>query len=82
MGDIDSDFEGWTWTHGARKWHYYRSLRAICGGTLMLAHPSEGYQLGNDNSPDNCASCRRRLTAEASKQRAQASQEQANKEQP
>lgn len=57
----DKSVEGWTWTHGARKWHYYREKRAICGGVLMWVHPSEGYQLGNDTSKDNCAACKRAI---------------------
>jgi len=56
--------EGWTWHHGGRKWHYYRNGCAICGGMMLLKHPSEGYELGNDDSADNCAACRRKKAAE------------------
>lgn len=61
----DPKTEGWTWHQGGRKWHYYREKRAICGGMLLLVHPSEGYELGSDNSPDNCAACKRRRLVEA-----------------
>jgi hypothetical protein len=55
--------EGWTWLHNSRKWHYFKGGRAVCGGFMLLAHPSEGYQTGNDNSPDNCAACKRKRLA-------------------
>ena len=61
---IDKRVEGWTWTHGGRKWHYYRDSRAICGGWLLLKHPSEGYEIGNDDSADNCAACKRKIAAQ------------------
>jgi hypothetical protein len=57
--------EGWTWHQGGRKWHYYRGHKALCGGMMMLVHPSEGYELGNTDSKDNCAACRRKKQAEA-----------------
>lgn len=60
----DSRVEGWTWVRNSRKWHYYRECRAICGGMMMFCHPSEGYELGNDDSEDNCAACKRKLAAE------------------
>ena len=63
---VDKNVEGWTWTHGARKWHYYREWRAICGGMLLFKHPAEGYELNNDNSADNCAACKRKKAQEAS----------------
>jgi len=61
----DSKTEGWTWHHGGRKWHYYRDHRAICGKQMLLVHPSEGYELGNDNSSDNCPACQKRLAKAA-----------------
>lgn len=59
--------EGWTWTQNSRKWHYFREKRAICGGMLMFVHPSEGYEVGNNDSTDNCAACRRKLSKEQEK---------------
>jgi len=61
---IDQKTEGWTWHLGGRKWHYYRNKRALCGGVLMLIHPSEGYEQGNDSSPENCTACKRKKAAE------------------
>lgn len=55
--------EGWTWTHGSRRWHYYRGLRSLCGKMMLLCHPSDGYETGNDHSPDNCAACRKKIEA-------------------
>lgn len=61
---IDSKVEGWTWTHGGRKWCYYRDRRAICGKQFLMVHPSEGYELGNDGSESNCLGCKRKLLKE------------------
>lgn len=61
---VDPKTEGWTWTQGGRKWHYYRNGRAICGGMMLFAHPGEGYELGNNDSKDNCAACKRKKLAE------------------
>lgn len=55
----DPKTEGWTWHIGGRKWHYYRGLKSVCDGMMMFSHPAEGYKLGNNDSPDNCAACRR-----------------------
>lgn len=63
----DPRVEGWTWVRNSRKWHYYRGCRAICMGMMMFCHPSDGYELGNDESDDNCAACKRTLAAEKSK---------------
>ena len=65
MTDLKSSkTEGWTWLHNSRKWHYFRNNRSLCGGFGTLSHPSEGYEVGNDESKDNCASCRRAKLAE------------------
>ncbi len=60
----DPRAEGWTRVRNSRTWHYYRDCRAICGGMMMLCHPRYGYDLGNDDSADNCADCKRKLAAE------------------
>lgn len=70
MAEVDKAKEGWTWTQGSRKWHYYRERRAICGGMLLFVHPSEGYELGNNDSKDNCAACKRRIAKEVADQEA------------
>ncbi len=51
--------DGWWWPANARKAHYMIAGRSLCGewGCLGNAHPEQG----NDDSPDNCAECKRRL---------------------
>ena len=57
-----ADEIGWHKLLNARKWHYFGSDgRALCGNWLVLGRPF-GEQ-GNDDSPDNCAACRRKLAA-------------------
>ena len=51
--------EGWTWLLNARKWHYFVEGRSLCGRYLLLA--SGEFQRGDDDSPDNCAACKRQL---------------------
>lgn len=65
MVEVNKAVEGWTWTHGARKWHYYREKRAVCGRMLLFVHPDEGYELGKNDSPDNCAACKQKLAKES-----------------
>ena len=54
---------GWWWPSNSRKAHY------ICGGagrSLCCKWGTFGQvtvQEGNDDSPDNCAVCKRRLAA-------------------
>ena len=53
--------EGWGYISTARKWHYYRNGTSLCHKfTKFTTHDLER---GVNNSPDNCAECRRRLTA-------------------
>ena len=44
--------EGWAWLWNSQKWHYFRGGRSLCGKFLLLAHPEEGYEIGNDLSKD------------------------------
>ena len=67
MAKTTCSTEGWTWTYGSRKWHYYREKRSICGSMLIFVHPSEGYELGNNDSKDNCAACRREIAKKEQK---------------
>ena len=64
--ELSVGLEGWTWIYHRRKWHYYRNYKALCGRSLLLRHPNEGYQSGNDGSKDNCAACKRKRFAETS----------------
>lgn len=61
MSTVDSKVEGWTWLTNAKKWHYFKDGRSACLGYLVFKHPSEGYEVGNDASPDNCKACQRAL---------------------
>lgn len=63
----DHKIEGWTWLINARKWHYFRNGRSLCGQQMILKHPAEGYELDNPNSPDNCPRCRAKLVKESYK---------------
>ena len=59
--------EGWAWLWNSQKWHYFRGGRSLCGKFLLLAHPEEGYEIGNDLSKDNCAICRKKRLREKQK---------------
>ena len=43
---------------GERKCHYYADGESLCGQAIFYRGPLE---LGNDDSPDNCARCMKRL---------------------
>ena len=52
---------GWWWPFNSRKAHYIPNGR---GHSLCMKWSTLGQVTvdeGNDNSPDNCAECRRRL---------------------
>lgn len=51
--------EGWNWLINSPKWHYFKSDGvSLCGRWIMF---SNTFEQGNDNSPDNCAACRKKL---------------------
>jgi hypothetical protein len=50
--------EGWVWFLNSKKAHYVKEHRALCGRWLYLGN---SYEQGKDDSPDNCAECKRRL---------------------
>jgi len=58
--------EGWTFVIGSPKWHYVRNHRSLCNrwGLPLLSENSEGIEQGNNDSPDNCATCRKKLEKE------------------
>ena len=58
--------EGWTFLHNARKWHYFRNSRALCGRWMYLG-PDEDLEQGNDESKDNCPTCVKKLLKEREK---------------
>jgi hypothetical protein len=49
--------EGWGKPARTKKWHYFVGIRSLCG---RWAYRGELEQ-GNDDSPDNCAACRKKL---------------------
>lgn len=53
--------EGWTWLKNSRKWHYFVDKRSLCGKWQVVA--DDDLEQGNDDSPDNCAACKRKLAA-------------------
>lgn len=54
--------EGWTWLYNATKWHYFRDGYSLCGKWMILGE--QDYEQGNNDSPDNCKSCKRKLLKE------------------
>lgn len=56
--------EGWAWPSNARKAHYYgNDSRSLCGKWLLFPGMQGQPEQGNDDSPDNCAGCRKALKA-------------------
>lgn len=52
--------EGWAGVEGGRKWHYFVDGRSLCRKYGFFGNQSNLEQ-GNDNSPDNCTECKRKL---------------------
>ena len=55
--------EGWIWVvnsrlRNSRKRHYFMGSISLCRKYFLVGHPE--LEQGND-SPDNCAACRREL---------------------
>jgi hypothetical protein len=55
---VDKIKKGWAWPSNSRKAHYFYDTRSLCGRMAFFG-PVEG---GNDESPDNCAECKKRFT--------------------
>ena len=52
--------EGWTWLVNSRKWHYFTQDKlSLCGKFMLLSLGA--LEAGNDDSPDNCAACKKKL---------------------
>lgn len=50
-------------TSQSRKWHYFGAdRRSLCGSYGWIVGELEQ---GNDSSPDNCATCKRKLSEQA-----------------
>lgn len=55
--------EGWApGSFGSQKWHYYRDGRSLCGRYGWIG--ALNFEQGNDQSPDNCAACRKKREKE------------------
>ena len=54
--------EGWGHPghYQSRKWHYFREARSLCGKWMFTGVLEQG----SDDSPDNCASCKRKRAKE------------------
>lgn len=53
---------GWGLIQGAKKYHYFDTEgRSLCGRVLKFT--DAGLEDSNDESPDNCAECKRRIKA-------------------
>ncbi|MGB9825256.1 MAG: hypothetical protein ACPLRU_01170 [Desulfofundulus sp.] len=53
------DKQGWAWLINSRKWHYFIDGKSLCGKYLLIGSPE--LEQGNDDSPENCAACRKAL---------------------
>ena len=51
--------EGWTWLYNATKYHYFVGGRSLCGRWMLFS--AGGLEQGNDDSIDNCVSCKKKL---------------------
>jgi hypothetical protein len=50
---------GWKKLDNATKWHFFNDDgRSLCGRWMTLGRIGE---LGNDDSPDDCAACRKKV---------------------
>lgn len=59
--------EGWGWLVNARKYHYFRNHRSLCGRWGLL--DDRDLSQGDDDSPDNCVHCRQALKGDYGKQK-------------
>ena len=51
--------EGWGYLTHSQKWHYFTEAgRSLCGKWFAIVTTLE---VGNDENPDNCAACKRKL---------------------
>jgi hypothetical protein len=59
FGSKDSASLGWAKIDGSPKWHFVRDGKSLCGRWMYLGRNK--LDLGNDDSADNCAACRRKV---------------------
>lgn len=52
--------EGWNWLRNSKKWHYFgEDGHSLCGRFMVFSNSDA--KTGNDNSPDNCKACIKKL---------------------
>ncbi len=61
MAKEKNEKEGWTWLHNSKKWHYFREGRSLCGKFMLFKNPTDGFEIGNNDSEDNCVGCKKKL---------------------
>ena len=52
--------QGWTWLINSPRWHYFVKGKSLCGRWMIISDAN--LEIGNDNSPDNCKACRKKLS--------------------
>lgn len=65
MAKNDELKEGWTWLTNSSKWHYFVNKKSLCGRFAIWS--DDDLEQGNDDSEDNCAACKRKLTVRRAK---------------
>lgn len=51
--------KGWGLPLNSNRWHYFDGATSLCGKWIYGGH----LEVGNDDSPDNCSACRKKLAA-------------------
>lgn len=59
--------EGWYWPANLRKAHYFVNFKSLCG--RYMCFNKTDLEQGKDDSPDNCAECKRRLKKRKEKEK-------------
>lgn len=57
--------EGWKHLINSPKWHYFREGRSLCGRWATFGKGC--CERGNNFSPDNCATCRKKVLKKLAK---------------
>lgn len=68
--------EGWTWLMNSKKWHYFVDGESLCKRWMYLGSSLDKLQKGNNDSPDNCVVCKKKLLARDAQLRNEAVQPQ------
>jgi hypothetical protein len=58
--------EGWTYLYNSPKWHYFeKDGRSLCKRWMTF---TKEFEIGNDDSADNCAACKKALAKRKAKE--------------